>query len=67
MRGNYETKFQQKLSLTDRVQKVSNLREAFANYSPADIKLSKTQIFKIVQSGGGFLSKHLGRLIKIRT
>ena len=50
-----ETNFPHKLLLTNR--QVSNLRKAFANYSSADIKLSKTQLSKMKQSGG-----FLGRL-----
>ena len=40
----------------------TKLRNAFNNMS-ADLKLSKTQISKITQSGG-FLSKLLGPLLK---
>ena len=50
-----------KLLLTDR--HVSRLRKAFANNPSAGTKLSKTQLFKIVRSGG-FLSELLGRLRK---
>ena len=46
--------------LTDR--QVANLRKAFANNSSADIKLSKTQLSKMIQSGG-FLSRLLGPLL----
>ena len=42
---------------------VSNLRKAFANNSSADIKLSKTQLSKMIQSGG-FLGRLLGPLLK---
>ena len=42
---------------------VSNLRKAFANGSSANIKLSKTQLHKIGQSGG-FLGRLLGPLLK---
>ena len=38
--------------LTNR--QVSNLRRAFANHSSTDIKLSKTQLSKMIQSGGVF-------------
>ena len=41
----------------------SNLRKAFANYLSTDIKLSKTQLSKMIQSGG-FLSRLLGPLLK---
>ena len=59
--SNDETNFPHKLLLTDR--QVSNIRKAFANNSSADIKLSKTQLLKMVQSGG-FLGKLLGPLLK---
>ena len=49
------------LLLTDR--QVSSLRKSFANNSSADIKLSKTQLSKMIQSGG-FLSRLLGPLLK---
>ena len=49
------------LLITDR--HVSRLRKAFANNPSAGTKLSKTQLFKIVRSGG-FLSELLGRLRK---
>ena len=54
MIGDNETNFPHKLLLTNR--QVSNLCKAFANHSSADIKLSKTQLSKIIQSGG-FLSR----------
>ena len=41
----------------------SNLCKAFANDSSADIKLSKTQLSKMLQSGG-FLGRLLGPLLK---
>ena len=47
--------------LTNR--QVANLRKAFANYSSADIKLSKTQLSKMMQSRG-FLSRLLGPLVR---
>ena len=40
------------------------LLKAFANTSSANIKLSKTQLHKIGQSGG-FLGRLLGLLLKI--
>ena len=61
MIGDDETNFPHKLLLTNR--QVSNLRKAFANHSSADIKLSKTQLSKMIQSGG-FLSRLLGPLLK---
>ena len=57
MIGDNETNFPHKLLLTNR--QVANLRKAFANYLSTDIKLSKTQISKIIQSGG-----FLGPLLK---
>ena len=42
---------------------VSNLRKTFANYLSADIKLSKTQLSNMIQSGR-FLGKLLGPLLK---
>ena len=40
-----------------------NICKAFANHSPANVKLSKTKIYKIVQSGG-FFGKLMGPLLK---
>ena len=51
------TGFPRKLLLTNR--KVANLCKAFANYLPADIKLSKTQVSKMINSGR-FLIRLLG-------
>ena len=62
MIGDDETNFPHKLSLTNR--QVSNLCKAFANYLSTDIKLLKTQISKMIQSGG-FLSRLIGPLLKI--
>ena len=42
-----ETNFLHKLLLTNR--KVANLRKAFGNYLSTDIKLSKTQLSKMIQ------------------
>ena len=53
--------FRHELLLTNR--QVANLRKAFANKSSTDIKLSKTQISKMIQSGG-FLGRLLGPLLK---
>ena len=61
MVGDNETNFPHNLLLTNR--QVSNLRKAFANHSSADIKLSKTQLSKMIQSGG-FLGRLLGPLLK---
>ena len=49
------------LLLTNR--QVANLRKAFADKSSTDIKFSKTQISKMIQSGG-FLGRLLGPLLK---
>ena len=57
MIGDDETNFPHKLLLTNR--QVANLCKAFADKSSADIKLSKTQISKMIQSGG-----FLGPLLK---
>ena len=61
MISNNETNFPHKLLLTNR--QVSNLRKSFANNSSTDIELSKTQLSKMIQSGG-FLSRLLGPLLK---
>ena len=61
MVGDDETNFPHTLLLTKR--QVENLRKVFANKSPADIKLSKTQLTKMIQSGG-FFSRLLGPLLK---
>ena len=53
--------FPHELLLTDR--QVTNIRKAFANQLSTDIKLSKTQLSKMIQSGG-FLGKLLGPLLK---
>ena len=59
--GDDETNFLHKLLLTNR--QIANLCKAFANYLSTDIKLSKTQISKMIQSGG-FLGRLLGPLLK---
>ena len=56
-----ETNFPRKLLLTN--GQVANLCKAFVNYLSNDIKLSKTQLSKVVQSGG-FPGKALGPLLK---
>ena len=61
MISDNETNFLQKLLLTNR--QVANIRKAFANYLSTDIKLSKTQLAKMIQSGG-FLGRLLGPLLK---
>ena len=63
MIANYNdaTNFSHKLLLTDRP--ISRFSKAFANNSLANIKLSKTQLSKIVQSRGLF-GRLLGPLLK---
>ena len=61
MIGGNETNFPHKLLLTNR--QVANLRKAFANYLSIDTKLSKTQLSKMIQSGG-FLGRLLSPLLK---
>ena len=56
-----ETNFPHKLLLANR--QVTNLHQAFANRASTDIKLSKTQLSKKIQSKG-FLGKPLGLLLK---
>ena len=53
--------FPYKLLLTNR--QVVNLRKAFANHLSTDIKLSKAQLSKMIQSGR-FLGRLLGPLLK---
>ena len=59
--SNDKTNFPHKLLLTNR--QVAIIGKAFANYLSVDIKLSKTQLSKIIQSGG-FLGRLLGPLLK---
>ena len=61
MIGDNETNFPHQLLLTNR--QVANIRKAFANNSSIDIKWSKTQLSKMIQSGG-FLGKLIGPLQK---
>ena len=61
--SNDESNFPHKSLLT--ITKVSKLRKAFANNFSVNIKLSKTKLHKIVQSGG-FLVRLLGSLLKAR-
>ena len=44
--SNDNTNFPHELLLNNR--QVANLRKAFANHTPADIKLSKTQLSKMI-------------------
>ena len=59
--SNDNTNFPHELLLTNR--QVENFRKAFANHLSTDIKLSKTQLSKMIQSGG-FLGRRLGPLLK---
>ena len=61
MIGDDESNFPHKLILTHR--QVANLRKAFADKSSTDVKLSKTQISKMIQSGG-FIGRLFGPLLK---
>ena len=61
MIGNNEINFPHKLLLTNR--QAANLRKAFPNNSPSDIKLSKTQLSKMIQSGG-ILGRLIGPLLR---
>ena len=61
--GNDDTNFLHKLSLTNR--KISSICQPFAIISAINVKLSKNQISKIIQSGG-FPGKIYGLLLKIR-
>ena len=59
--SNDKTNFPHELLLTNR--QVPNLRKAFANHLSTDIRLSKTQLSKMIKSGG-FLGRLLGPLLK---
>ena len=61
MIGDNETNFPHQLLLTTR--QVANIRKAFANHSSTNIKLSKSQLSMMIQSGG-FLRRLLRPLIK---
>ena len=56
MIGGDKTNFPDKLLLTNK--QVTNLRKGFVNYLLANIKLSKTQLSKMIHSG-----RLLGRLL----
>ena len=58
MIGDDETNFPHQLLLTNK--QVANIRKAFANNSSIDIKLSKTQLSKMIQ----FLGRLLSPLLK---
>ena len=59
--SNDKSNFPHELLLTNR--QVSSIRKAFSNNSSVDIKFSKAQLSKMIQSGG-FLGKLLGPLLK---
>ena len=61
--SNDDTNFPHELLLTNK--QVANIRKAFANHQSTYIKLSKTQLSKMIQSGR-FLGKLLGPLLKTR-
>ena len=63
MNGNStdETNFPHKLFLINR--QVANLRRDFAKHTSTGIKLSKTQLSKMIQSGG-FLGRLLDPLLR---
>ena len=66
--SNDNTNFPHELLLTNR--QVANIRKAFANHSSIDIKLSKTQLSKMIQSKmiqflGNLLGKLAGPLMKV--
>ena len=56
-----QTNFSHELLLTNR--QVANLRKSFANNESVNIKLLKTQIYKLIQSEG-FLGRLIGPLLK---
>ena len=58
---NDNTNFLHELLLTNR--QLENIRKVFAKNTSIDIELSKTQLSKMIQSGG-FLGRLLGRLLK---
>ena len=59
--SNDKTNFRHELLLTDR--QVSSTRKAISNNSSVDIKFSKTQLSKMIQSEGS-VGKLLGLLLK---
>ena len=61
--SNDNTNFPHELLLTNR--QIENIRKAFANHLSTDIKFSKTQLSKMIQSGG-FLGRLLKPLLKTR-
>ena len=63
MIGNSDDKTNLPHKLLLKNRQVSNLRKAFANYSSTNFNLSKSQLSKMIQSGG-FISRLLGPLLK---
>ena len=64
--SNDNTNFPHEFLLTNR--QVANIRKGFANHSSIGIKLSKTQLSKMIQSGGilgNLLGKLAGPLMKV--
>ena len=64
--SNDNTNFPHELLLADR--QVANIRKAFSKNSSTDVKFSKTQLLKMMQSGGflgRLLSKLAGPLMKV--
>ena len=64
--SNDNTNFPHELLLTNR--QVANICKAFAKNTSTDIKLSKTQLSKMIQSGGflgNLLGKSAGPLMKV--
>ena len=59
--SNEKINFRHQLLVTNR--QVTNLFKAFPNHLKTDIKLSKIQLSKMIQSGG-FISRLLGPLLK---
>ena len=59
--SNDNTNFPHELLLINR--QVANLGKAFAKHTSTDIKLSKTPLSKMIQSGG-FLGRLLGPLLR---
>ena len=59
--SNDNTNFPHELLLSNK--QVANIRKAFTDHLSTDIKLSKTQLSKMIQSGG-FLGRLLGPLLK---
>ena len=59
--SNDNTDFTHELLLTNR--QVANIRKGFAKNTSTDIKLSKTQLSNMIQSGG-FLGRLLGPLLR---